>query len=299
MEIKVEVGIGDQYSEPFISYFYWDVRDCRYYSPCPPPGPSFDITLRYDRNNNNIWYFPTYTDDLQEPTSANGWMKVNNQTKNAWDRAGLIHCPLDFSGFAPETPNNFSLSGSIGQHPVLTWEENTEPDIEGYKIYVDYNNTDYSLLYTISDPSVTAFTDNGVTITGGKFDPTICYKITAFDVESYESNPTLSKCTKGSLQKNNSENGDYSEDNVENKIEVYPNPFNPKANVILSVKEKGNVLVVIYNLLGEQEKILLDELKEKGNYYLTFDGNNLASGMYIITFKLNNYFISKQINLIK
>lgn len=69
----------------------------------------------------------------------------------------------------------------------------------------------------------------------------------------------------------------------------YPNPFNSSTIIQYSVTERTKINITIYNILGQPINNLLDEYKEKGNYTIRFDANNLDSGIYFC--KLNNNVI--------
>lgn len=260
--------------------FYYDVRDCQFYGECD--FHTQDITLRYDWLNEILWFKPYKDIDDAYPTVEDDWEKISETTattKTFWQVKGLSHCPLDFSGVAPSSPSGLSISGNVGDHPVLSWNANTEPDIDGYKIYVDYNNTGYSLLYTVSNPVTTTFTDNGVTITGGRFDPSVCYKISAFDVENLESNYTFPKCTKGTATSKVAVSQDIVEENLKNTIGVYPNPFNPGTRIIYSLREDTFVEVKIFDMLGQEIALLVYKFLPKGKYNIEFNAGNLNSGV--------------------
>lgn len=289
-EIKVEVG-G---SEPNINYFHWDVRDCQYYSPICNLAPSADITLRYDRTNNDIWYFPRGTTNTEEPSEENGWELVNGETKNAWDRVGLTHCPL-----TPETPTGFILNGNAGSNPILSWNQNTELMLDGYKLYQSINGSSFTHLVTLGK-NTTSYVDIGIVIGNKKTDPWVCYRLTAFGRADNESDPTLSKCTRAGSINKEIVFFEISNEILNSKlIEPFPNPFNPKTNIGFIVAEDGDVQISIFNLLGEQEKILVNEYKYKGEYQISFDGSQLASGNYLLTYKINDYLESKLITLLK
>ena len=66
----------------------------------------------------------------------------------------------------------------------------------------------------------------------------------------------------------------------------YPNPFNGVTTIPYYVSEEGHTKFVIYNLLGEEIKILFDGMAHPGKYQLTWDGkdktgNQVVSGVYI------------------
>jgi len=59
----------------------------------------------------------------------------------------------------------------------------------------------------------------------------------------------------------------------------YPNPFNPVTKIRFDVPVSGNIIFNVYDVLG---KVIysLNENKSSGTYEITFDGNDLASGIY-------------------
>jgi hypothetical protein len=68
----------------------------------------------------------------------------------------------------------------------------------------------------------------------------------------------------------------------------YPNPFNPSTTIKYTVGGAGDLglgtsrtKLVVYDLLGRQVQVLVDEQQQPGNYEVTFDGAGLASGVYI------------------
>lgn len=61
----------------------------------------------------------------------------------------------------------------------------------------------------------------------------------------------------------------------------YPNPFNPSTTIKFSVPEESTVRLSIYNLLGQEVNVLLNnEVQSVGSYNLNFDASKLPSGIY-------------------
>jgi len=61
----------------------------------------------------------------------------------------------------------------------------------------------------------------------------------------------------------------------------YPNPFNPSTTINFSVPEESTVRLSIYNLLGQEVNVLLNnEVQSAGSYNLNFDASRLPSGIY-------------------
>jgi len=61
----------------------------------------------------------------------------------------------------------------------------------------------------------------------------------------------------------------------------YPNPSNPKSKIEFELPVSGLVSIKLYNMLGEEVSIIINEMKEAGYYSAEFDGSNLASGVYV------------------
>ena len=63
--------------------------------------------------------------------------------------------------------------------------------------------------------------------------------------------------------------------------------------------EAGKVVLKVYDILGREVRTLVEEFKDKGTYSATFDGSNLASGIYIYSLNVNNVTMTKKLLLMK
>ncbi|MCX6150044.1 MAG: malectin domain-containing carbohydrate-binding protein [Ignavibacteriales bacterium] len=79
----------------------------------------------------------------------------------------------------------------------------------------------------------------------------------------------------------------------------YPNPFNPTTNIKFTVNNPGNVKLVVFDALGEEVGMLVNEYKNRGNYIATFDASNLNSGIYFYKLELNGLVEIKKMSLVK
>ncbi|MBO6523443.1 MAG: BspA family leucine-rich repeat surface protein [Balneolaceae bacterium] len=94
---------------------------------------------------------------------------------------------------------------------------------------------------------------------------------------------------------------EYSE-NIPEKYKLlqnYPNPFNPSTQIQFDLPETGRVKFSVYNMLGQQVAVLLDEVKTAGSHSINFDAGELTSGTYIYRLSTPDGVISKQMMLIK
>ena len=81
----------------------------------------------------------------------------------------------------------------------------------------------------------------------------------------------------------------------------YPNPFNPATRIRYSIRTKSLVTLKIYNILGEEAAVLLNEEKNPGEYELIFNAAkyNLASGVYFYRLTAGGFNSVKKMVLIK
>jgi hypothetical protein len=70
----------------------------------------------------------------------------------------------------------------------------------------------------------------------------------------------------------------------------YPNPFNPATVVSYQLPVARRVRIAIYDILGREVAVLLDEQKAPGKYQVEFDGAKLSSGVYIYRLTAGNFF---------
>ena len=84
----------------------------------------------------------------------------------------------------------------------------------------------------------------------------------------------------------------------------YPNPFNPSTKIDYDLPYDGKVSILLYDISGREVANLVNEVKTAGYYTATFNGANLASGMYFYRINAtgtgnNNFISTKKMVLIK
>jgi hypothetical protein len=60
----------------------------------------------------------------------------------------------------------------------------------------------------------------------------------------------------------------------------YPNPFNPSTTIQYELPKVSMVRLSVFDLLGREVSVLVNERKNAGPYEANFSGSNLASGVY-------------------
>lgn len=79
----------------------------------------------------------------------------------------------------------------------------------------------------------------------------------------------------------------------------YPNPFNPFTKIYYSIASRGNVRLGVYDVLGREVALLVNEVKNAGNYVFELNGAKLTSGIYFYRIVSGNYSETKKMVLIK
>jgi hypothetical protein len=79
----------------------------------------------------------------------------------------------------------------------------------------------------------------------------------------------------------------------------YPNPFNPSTNIKFSIPEASFVTLKIYDVLGREVITLINDKLAAGTKVYTYDGSELASGIYFYTLKAGEFRNTKKMLLIK
>lgn len=83
-----------------------------------------------------------------------------------------------------------------------------------------------------------------------------------------------------------------------------PNPFNPSTTIGYQLPEAGHVTLVVYNLLGQEVRKLVDEQMDAGYYSLVWNGmdglgRQVASGIYIYMMQANTFSQTRRMMLLK
>lgn len=77
----------------------------------------------------------------------------------------------------------------------------------------------------------------------------------------------------------------------------FPNPFSSKTKIIYELLAYHKVKLAVYNVLGEEVQVLVNQNQEKGIYEVEFDASNLSSGVYFYRLKAFDTKIRKMLIL--
>jgi hypothetical protein len=227
-----------------------------------------------------------YTIDSIEPNSEYFWRvkASNNVGESEWSQT---------TSFETTEPHVTLLSPEVGAkwklglEYFITWEDNLTEDV-----ILELSSND-TLIMTIDTTASTGGYKWNIPLF---LDVGDHYKIHIRSVENSEIYDISA--------------GDFSiieydepepppEENVLNQN--FPNPFNPSSEntqITYQTRESGKVVLKVYNILGSVISTLVDEEQEADTYTIDFNGNGLASGIYIYTLQVSGKFISTKKMLI-
>ena len=79
----------------------------------------------------------------------------------------------------------------------------------------------------------------------------------------------------------------------------YPNPFNPTTKIRYSVPQSSNVMIKVFDVLGNEIETLMNEEKPAGVYEISWYAASLPSGIYFYTINAGNFIETKKMILLK
>jgi hypothetical protein len=202
----------------------------------------------------------------------------------------------------PAKPQNLNVDSNSNYFPVINWDANIEPDIDGgkYKIFRTEGDptilSNYYLVATINAlsqaDSLVTWKDLNVKI-GEPGDEKLYYRVQAVDNTGkvsvfseicwiyYKEILTGTVPAQFSLYQN------------------YPNPFNPSTTIRYEIPEQSFVTIKVFDILGNEIATLVNEEKPAENYEVEFSAQGLSSGIYFYSLSTGNFLFTKKMIVLK
>ncbi|MFC2085537.1 T9SS type A sorting domain-containing protein, partial [Bacteroidota bacterium] len=261
-------------------YFYIDFRDTNY---CANVYSNCDIEC------NDTWF--KYNVGVEQFSYVNYGLDAKlNRNWTAIDSMEILYIWEIKNQSAPVTsgfPSFWTKCLYIlddYDNPRLTWGKHPSFSTTHYKIYVASSSTpvllpaslNYSLVATV-DSDTYEYIDTAVRF--GEIDY-IYYYVKAYNSSSqtYSGASNIVEI-RGEFWKK-AKLYQAPDKLTYNLQQNHPNPFNPTTNISYSIISKSNVKLRVFNSLGQEIEILVNEIQGGGNYTIPFDAGNLPSGIY-------------------
>jgi len=180
---------------------------------------------------------------------------------------------------------SFTASAS-GKNVLLQWATATELNNSGFEVQRRTVDSEYEAVgFVAGSGSTTEQRDylfSDINVPDGKYD----YRLKQIDFNgvfdfSNEIEVEVDAPAEYALEQN------------------YPNPFNPSTTINYSIAEAGLVKIVVYNLLGQEVALPVNEFKEAGQHNVSFNASTLTSGAYFYTIETAQFKQTRKMLLAK
>ncbi len=79
----------------------------------------------------------------------------------------------------------------------------------------------------------------------------------------------------------------------------FPNPFNGSTSIGLQIADNGFVSLKVYDVLGREVATLVNEVKERGRYTVSWDASHMVSGVYFYRLSTPTLIVTKKLLLLR
>jgi hypothetical protein len=241
------------------------------------------VLATYDVNTFPNPDFGEYKIDLSSFAGQNVFIAFRHYDFNG---NGMYLDDVSVAGSVPVELASFAASVS-GNDVTLSWMTATELNNSGFNVERTTGEESWTELGFIEGHGTTTETQVYTFIDKGLAEGTYSYRIKQVDFD-----------------------GSYKYYDLNQDVEIaapisyalsqnYPNPFNPTTKIKYSVPFDGFVNIAVFNILGKKVANIVSSVQKAGNYELTFDATNLASGMYIYKMKAGDFVSIKKMMILK
>jgi len=239
-------------------------------------------------------------------------LQLNRKDSDLWEQIDFVPFNPNGTSLLAVTNHNNKLIGAYSQGIVYSVDSGKSWSIyEG--IFGNYERAgivefDNKLVVMLSRSGFVNFylSDSGIENWEliSQFNTNFCYD---FEIV----NNKILAATLGGIYSYNLSTVPVEDDIIPNEISLeqnYPNPFNPSTKIGYTIPkaeksdakaDQYNVTLKIYDILGNEITVLVNETKFPGNYEVEFNGRNFPSGIYFYQLRIDNKTLTRKMNLIK
>ncbi len=208
------------------------------------------------------------------------WMRLDGGTLSVWtaiinDTTSVV--PVELSSFTYEVSN-----GKV----KLTWQTSSETNNRGFEIQRRNDSNDWVTIGyvdgkgTTTNPAEYYFTDEPQ-VSGIYY-----YRLKQFDFN-------------GSIQYSKTIEADVRIIKEFVLEQNYPNPFNPTTTIGYELPRESDVIIKVFDVLGNEVATLVNGKQPAGVHEVKFDGSKEGSGIYIYRMSIGDYTLTRKMILMK
>lgn len=273
-----------------------------------------NVTSYYDNNNllgSETYYYKVKAFDQwynSEYSNEATVKNIPNPPRNLTARLNRICCPGRGAGAGSGVGINAICPYCYTNEIILSWQapqNQKSGTLASYRVRAWRTDTTWTQYQTVP------YTFTSMTFCVPAIGKSYNFQVYAIDSAGNISNPSTSvNITSGTTD--NCGGGDPPAAKiiasvVPEKFELfqnYPNPFNFGTLIKYALPEESEVKIVVYNLLGQKVKVLVEENQAPGYYTIYWDGkgeegNILPSGIYFYKISTSKNSEAKKLILMK
>ena len=189
------------------------------------------------------------------------------------------------NGGVPVELIDFSIDVK-GSYIILNWRTATELNNSGFEIERKYENQDWEKIGfvpghgTTTERQAYSFTDKPKN--KGKY----LYRLKQIDYDgSYKYSDIA-----------------YVDNLIPLKFELkqnYPNPFNPSTKILYSIPHTSNMIIKVFDILGNEIETLVNGEEQPGSFEVEFNASTLPSGVYFYRLRAGDFVDTRKMILMK
>ncbi len=189
---------------------------------------------------------------------------------------GVYEAYIDF--YLPVELATFSAS-VLHNNVLLNWVTASEINNKGFEIERKLKNQDWQTIGFVNGNGTSTethsynFKDETVS---ENYNGRVLYRLNQIDFN-------------GNHKYSNQVFADF--DFIPNQVTLsqnFPNPFNPSTTIKYSIPNESNVKLIVYNSIGQKVSELVNSAQASGNYQVTWNANDFASGVYFYTLEVSD-----------
>jgi hypothetical protein len=179
----------------------------------------------------------------------------------------------------------------------------------GILFNITYLNNPISISVEIKD-------ENNIVLGFSAYFDSGCFEVDACNYNPYTINDISGSCNypeEEYLDCNGECLNDFDEDGVCDELslydglipttytvdEIYPNPFNPIANIIYGIPENAHIRILVFDIRGRQVAKLMDSFQFAGYHAITWDASSQPSGVYLVKILSGRFNSTQKVVLMK